>query len=97
MRIKIIGMAFAIALLAMIGFAYYGTSDTAEAAIHPIVQSECAAQDSGTGAGNKQNPPGQIGNPSTDEGMPNDDHKHPWQNSDDNARSGEGSEHCING
>ena len=94
MRIKIIGLAFAIALLAMIGFAYYGTSNTAEAAIHPIVQSACAAED--VEVADPRNPPGQIGNPSTDDGMPNDDLNHPWLNSDDKAKSGEGTAHCTN-
>ena len=102
MHIKIIGLALAIALLATIGSAYFGVSDTAEAAIHPIVQSQCAAQDSETGAGNKRNPPGQIGNPSTDPGMPHDDVNHPWvdaiANSGENATNGEGSnDHCTNG
>ena len=103
MRIKIIGLAFAIALLAMIGFAYFGTSGTAEAAIDPIVQSQCAAQDSqsdnsgtegmrGQTAGNGQHPPGQIpGHSGSDES-----NLAGINNSDDNADSGKGSANCEN-
>ena len=103
MRIKIIGMAFAIALLAMIGLAYYGTSDTAEAAIHDIVQSQCAAQDSqsdnsgtvgrfGGTAGNGQDPPGQIPGHSASDASNIAGIMH----SNDKADSGEGSGHCQN-
>ena len=100
MHIKAIGFAFAIGLLATIGFTYFGVSNTAEADIHPIVQSECAAQDSASGAGNEQNPPGQSDNPATGEGMPHDGDNHPWvgaiANSGGSALSGEGSGHCPN-
>jgi len=49
---------FVVSLLltvALIGFA-----STAMATIHPIVSSECAAQESATGAGDTQDPPGQT-------------------------------------
>ncbi len=54
MHIKIIGLAFGIALLATVGFAYFGVSDTAEADIHPLVESKCAAQAS-QGGGSEAN------------------------------------------
>ena len=103
MRIKIVGVAFAIALLAMIGFAYFGTSGTAEAAIDPIVQSECAAQDSqsdnsgtvggkGQTAGNGQHPPGQIPGHSASE----ESNVAGFSNSNIHAKSGEGDKHCTN-
>ena len=92
MRIKIVGLAFAIAVLAMIGFAYFGTSDTAEAAIHPIVQSECAAQDSATGAGNKQDPPGQVPGHSASAAS----NLAGVINSNANAANGEGANNCAN-
>ncbi len=72
------------------------SAPAAFAAIHPIAESECAAQDSQGGGGQHQNPPGQIDNSSTDEGMPNDGQKHPWQNANDNAKNGQGSDHCTN-
>ena len=46
------------ALLAGMAIALLGGS--AQATIHPIVSSECAAQESGTGAGDFQDPPGQT-------------------------------------
>ena len=106
MRIKIIGLAFAIAVLSMIGFAYFGTSGTAEAAIDPIVQSQCAAQDSqsdnsgatgrdGQTAGNEQHPPGQIpGHSASDES--NLTFRNTLAKSGGHADSGEGSSHCTN-
>ena len=73
------------------------------AAIDPIVQSQCAAQDSnsdnsgstgptGQTAGNGQHPPGQIpGHSGSDES-----NLAGINNSDDNADSGEGSANCEN-
>lgn len=67
--------------------------------IDPIVDSECAAKDSqsqnsgsGQTAGDNQHPPGQtpgdgIGDPGSLKGV---------QNSDANARSGEGTANCTN-
>ena len=74
MRITMIGLAFAIALLAVMAFVFAGSSGTAEASIDPIAESECAAQDSssdnsgstgpdGKTAGNGQHPPGQNPGP----------------------------------
>ena len=110
MRIKIVGLAFAIALLSVmsvIGFAPFGPSDTAEAGIHPIVQSDCASSRTGDTPADTENPPGQSDNPSTGDGMPHDGNggtshdsgrgaDHPWRNSNENASSGEGKANCAN-
>ncbi len=89
MRKVIIAMVLVLALIVAIAVPAF-------AAIHPIVESlECAAEDKD--AADPANPPGQIGNPSTEEGGPNADHNHPFQNSNDNATSGEGHNHCENG
>ena len=101
MRIQIIGFALAIALISVVGLVYFGGSDTAEAAIHPIVQSGCASSTVGDTPADPKNPPGQADNPSTGDGMPNEDigdarGTHPWQNSNLNSRSGEGEVNCAN-
>ena len=99
MRIMMIGLAFAIALLAVMAFVFAGSSGTAEASIDPIVESECAAQDSssdnsgstgpdGKTAGNGQHPPGQ--NP----GGPGEGDLQGVRNANDNAASGQGTAHC---
>ena len=69
MHIKIVGIAFAIALLAMIGFAGFGTSGTAEATVHPISSGDCSGiDDPGSPQGGQ--PPGISGqanqNPTND-------------------------------
>ena len=61
------------------------TALPASAAIHPIVQSSCSAED--TEQADPRNPPGQIDNPSADDGMPNDG------NGDDGHRIADGDDH----
>jgi hypothetical protein len=86
MRAKLL-LAFAVALLV-----FFTLTVGASGTIHPIVQSECAAQDSQTGAGNLQDPPGQTpgGNESTTANFAALNH------ANDNATSGQGSTHCPN-
>ena len=101
MRIQIIGFALAIALISVVGLVYFGGSDTAEAAIHPIVQSGCASSTVGGTPADPRNPAGQSDNPSTGDGMPHDGiggdkADHPWKNSNANAESGEGGDNCAN-
>jgi hypothetical protein len=57
---KIPALVFAAALLAAMALPLLGGGGTAEATIHPIVSSECAANESQTGAGDVQDPPGQT-------------------------------------
>ena len=89
-------------LLTVVGALAVVVAAPASAAIHPIAESECAAQDSEGGGGQHQNPPGQINNPSAidDHTVDEDGHDgskhHPFQNANGNARNGEGSEHCAN-
>ncbi len=89
MKKLIIAILLALALTVVI-------AGPALAAIHPIVESMCAAQDSETGAGQHRNPPGQIENPSTESGGANEELDHPFQNSNPNATSGEGTANCEN-
>ena len=63
------------------------------AAIHPIVESECAAQDSQGGGGQERNPPGQTENDGPGDG--HGDLKGPT-NANGNATKGQGSDHCEN-
>lgn len=89
MRIKIIGLAFAIALLSVIGFAYFGTSGTAEATAHPIVTSECAAPPADGTAADLQSPPGV-----SDSSKAN--FLNPIFKSNSQARNGDiGDDHCV--
>jgi len=59
-RKKILAFVFAAAVLAALAVPLFGGGGTAEATIHPIVSSECAANESQTGAGDVQDPPGQT-------------------------------------
>lgn len=56
---KTLAMLAAAALLAAMALPLFG-GGSAEATIHPIVSSECAAQESQTGGGDIQDPPGQT-------------------------------------
>ena len=67
MRVKILVFAFSTALLMALGMFLLDDIGTAEAAIHPIVQSECAARDSnsdrsgsGGGVGDMEPGGGQV-------------------------------------
>ena len=94
MKKLIIGLTLAMLLM-------LAEAEPASAAIHPIVQSDCASSTVGDTPADTENPPGQSGNPSTEaEGGPNDV-THPWQNSPvsglgGEARSGEGEANCTN-
>ena len=90
--IRIIGLVAVLVLLIGVGTSILAVG-SADAAIHPAAQSECAVD--GT-PGDDQNPPGVIDNPSTDTGMPNESLSHPWQNQDANGTSGEGAGNCTN-
>ena len=90
--LRIIGLVAVLALLIGVGTSILSVG-SADAAIHPAAQSECAVD--GT-PGDDQNPPGVIGNPSTGEGMPHDGLTHPWQNQNDKGTSGEGNNNCTN-
>lgn len=59
MRKKILAFVFAAALLAALAVPLFYRADSAEAAIHPIASSECAAA-AGSAVANGQNPPGQL-------------------------------------
>ena len=101
MRKKILAIVFAAALLVALALPVFGGVGTTEAAIDPIVQSQCAAKDSQSGnsgvgsrtAGNDQHPPGQ-----TPGDGPGDSHGNfkGVSNSNGNATSGEGDNHCTN-
>lgn len=101
MSLKVVAFAFAVALLMFMGFALSDGGENAEASIDPIVESECAKQDSqsgnsGTGsrtAGNDQHPPGQT--PGDGPGDGKGDLKG-VRSSDDNAKKGQGGAHCKN-
>ena len=101
MCIKIVGIAFAITLIAMIGFAGFGTSGTAEASIHNIVESQCAAQDSQSGnsgapegrtAGQNRHPPGSLPGFSASDAS----NFAGQNNSNANATNGEEAANCTN-
>lgn len=49
-----------IAIVGIASLVMVGSVGVADATIHPIVSSECAAKESATGAGESQDPPGQT-------------------------------------
>ena len=88
---KKLGIFAVAALLAGMTMALLGSS--ALATIHPIVSSECAAQESHTTAGDFQDPPGQT--PGDGPGDGKGDFKG-VSNSDSNATKGQGTDNCKN-
>jgi len=85
MRTKLL-LGFIVALLV-----FFTLTVGASGTIHPIAESECAAQNSQTGAGNLQNPPGQTpgGNESPTANFAGQ------SNANINGGSGQGADHCT--
>ena len=95
MRKLIGGAALALVVLAATAMPGVGGAGTAEAAIHPIVQSdECAKADT---PGALADPAGQIGNPSAANSNPGsraNGNLHPWQAGHPNAQHHSGNAQC---
>jgi hypothetical protein len=73
-------------------FVFFTLTVGASGSIHDIAASECAAQDSQSGAGDQQDPPGQ-----TPGGNENSTANFAGQsNANSNATGGQGAGHCQN-